>query len=178
MHKWTTVHALIFHSASYCALWCFSYPSVLTSRYTHPLPQYGDIHRSDMGKQHKHTSLEALTYKHAETHNLPDCAENHCRHQFWISKMKTLCIAGREVVTASLVLTSPPNSRQDVEEEMSQRHQKTKQGLGKKIKVTFTQTLGTISTTFRRDADYQSLLIAWVTLSVSAPMIISKERQP
>lgn len=35
--------------------------SVLTSRHTHPLPQYGDIHRSDMGKQHKHTFLEAHT---------------------------------------------------------------------------------------------------------------------
>lgn len=44
--------------------------------------------------------------------------------------MKKLCIAGREVVTASLVLTSPQNSRQDVEEEMSQRHQKNKTGSG------------------------------------------------
>lgn len=46
--------------------------------------------------------------------------------------VKRWCIAGGEVVTASLVLTSPQNSGQDVGEEMSLQHQKTKQGLGKK----------------------------------------------
>lgn len=110
IHKWNNIGALIFPPASCCPLWSLPSHSVLTSRYTHPLPQYGDIHRSDMEKQHKHTFLGAPTYKLAEFHNLPDCARDQQTHPLWMIKIKRLCIAGREVVTASLVLTSPQNS--------------------------------------------------------------------
>lgn len=45
------------------------------------------------------------------------------------------------MVTASLVLTPPPNSGQDAAEQMTQRQQKTKLGLcEKKYKVKITQT--------------------------------------
>lgn len=145
IHKWNNIGALILPPASCCALWSLPSHSVLTSRYTHPLPQYGDIHRSDMEKQHKHTFLGAPTYKLAEFHNLPDCAGDHQTHPLWITKIKRLCIAGREVVTASLVLTSPKNSGHSGEE-MSLCHQKTKQGLGKKnSKVKYTETLAAVA---------------------------------
>lgn len=40
-----------------------------------------------------------------QTHQLLDWAENQDAQPCWVSKTKRLCMAGREVVTASLVLT-------------------------------------------------------------------------
>lgn len=152
-------------SCSCCALWSLPRWRVLTSRYTHPLPHYGDIHRSDMEKQHKHTCLGAHTYKHAKSHDLPDCAGNQQTHSFCSSKIKRLCIAGREVVTAIRVLSPPQkNSGQDGGEQMSLHHQENK---------TVQWDTSTSSLKFRRDCS----LFGWFS-SVSVHTIISKESQP
>lgn len=103
IHKWTNINTLFLPLVS-----CFLPPkSVLTSRYTHPLPHYGDIHRSDMGKQHKHTFPEARTHSQSCGHLQSTRLHRKPADASILKSVKKKKIPGREVVTASLVLTSP-----------------------------------------------------------------------
>lgn len=132
-----------------CSLTLLPPQSVLTSRYTHPLPQYGDIHRSLTRESniHTHTLLpRPHTYRDPPSTKLNWKPGDNCFD--WV-KYKDYVIAGREVVTASLVLLYPQKSGQDVGEQMSLGHQKTKQGVGKKTSsFTHRHLTDTISVTF------------------------------
>lgn len=59
--------------------------SVLTSWYTHPLPQCGEAHRDLTRGSNRSTLSLAHTCKHAETHNLPDCPETS-KHAHFVLK--------------------------------------------------------------------------------------------
>lgn len=116
---------------SFCFMLCpltFLPPkSVLTNRYTHPLPQYGDIHTSDMRKQH--TLFQQYTHTHTEAYNLLDCAASQQRQPFDFIKIKRFWITGREVDIASL----PQNLAEALESRWVYITKKTKQCLGKEI---------------------------------------------
>lgn len=142
-----------------CASTILPSQSVLTSRYTHPLPQYGDTQIGHGEAIQAHFSRK--TYINMQRPTIYQTALKPATHPLCISEIKRLCHCWeREVVyrQSKMLWNSPP---------------KQNRVWGGKYKVKFTQTLAQVLS-----CSCQSPSIMWVSLLVSAPMIISKERQP